>query len=134
MNLTILKPCPSGFLFATRTRVSPSTTTRFAIFLKDANSAILGGVLGHLWGKWLRVAILWLAEPVRRQGYGSQLLLAAEAYTRERGCRHVQLSTFSFQARPFYENLGYEVFATLEDCPVGHREYFMRKQLAEVNE
>jgi GNAT superfamily N-acetyltransferase len=73
-----------------------------AIFLKDEHGEILGGVLGHIWGKWLRIAILWLAESVRRQGYGSQLLLAAEAYARERGCRHVQLSTFSFQARPFY--------------------------------
>jgi hypothetical protein len=45
----------------------------------------------------------------------------------------VQLSTFSFQARPFYEKLGYEVFATLEDCPVGHCEYFLRKQLAEFD-
>ena len=105
-----------------------------AIFLKDENGEILGGVLGHILGKWLRVAILWLAEPVRRHGYCSQLLLAAEAYARERGCRHVQLSTFSFQARPFYEKLGFEVFATLEDCPVGHCEYFLRKQLAELDE
>jgi GNAT superfamily N-acetyltransferase len=105
-----------------------------AIFLKGENGEILGGVLGQIWGKWLRIAILWLAESVRRQGYGSQLLLAAEVYARERGCRHVQLSTFSFQARPFYEKLGHEVFATLEDCPVGHCEYFLRKQLAEGNE
>jgi hypothetical protein len=47
-----------------------------AIFLKDENSAILGGVLGHLWGKWLRVAILWLAELARRQGR-----------SRSKGCR-----------------------------------------------
>jgi hypothetical protein len=46
----------------------------------------------------------------------------------------VQLSTFSFHARPLYEKLGYEVFATLEDCPVGHCEYFLRKQLAELDE
>jgi GNAT superfamily N-acetyltransferase len=101
-----------------------------SIFLKDVHDAVLGGVLGHIWGKWLRVAILWLAEPVRGQGYGRQLLLAAETYARERGCRHVQLSTFSFQAWPFYEKLGYEVFATLEDCPPGHQEYFLRKPLA----
>jgi GNAT superfamily N-acetyltransferase len=105
-----------------------------AILLKDEYSEILCGVLGHIWGKWLRITILWLAEPVRRQGYGSQLLLAAEDYARERGCRHVQLSTFSFQARPFYEKLGYEVFATLEDCPVGRCGYFLRKQLAERHE
>jgi GNAT superfamily N-acetyltransferase len=104
------------------------------IFLKDAHGEILGGVLGHIWGQWLHITILWLAEPVRGHGYGRQLLVAAETYARERGCRHVKLETFSFQARPFYEKLGYEVFATLEDCPVGHREYFLRKPLAESPE
>jgi GNAT superfamily N-acetyltransferase len=95
---------------------------------------VLGGVLGHVWGQWLHIAILWLAEPVRGQGYGRQLLLAAEAYGREQGCQHVELATFSFQARPFYEKLGYEVFATLEDYPPGHRKYFLRKPLAASSE
>jgi GNAT superfamily N-acetyltransferase len=105
-----------------------------SIFLKDARDEVLGGVLGHVWGQWLHIAILWLAEPVRGQGYGRQLLLAAEAYGRERGCQHVELATFSFQARPFYEKLGYEVFATLEDYPPGHRKYFLRKPLAASSE
>jgi endonuclease/exonuclease/phosphatase (EEP) superfamily protein YafD len=39
--------------------------------------------------------------------------------------------TFSFQARPFYEKFGYEVFATLEDYPPGHRKYFLRKALGD---
>jgi GNAT superfamily N-acetyltransferase len=104
------------------------------IFLKEAHGEIVGGVLGHLWGQWLHVTTLWVAEPVRGQGYGRQLLEAAETYARERGCRHVKLETHSFQARPFYEQLGYEVFATLEDCPVGHREYFLHKRLAESSE
>ena len=41
-----------------------------SIFLKDARQEVLGGLLGHLWGGWLRIAVLWLAEPVRSQGYG----------------------------------------------------------------
>jgi GNAT superfamily N-acetyltransferase len=102
-----------------------------AIFLKDEHGEILGGVLGHLWGQWLHVTILWLAGPLRGHGYGRQLLAAAETFARERGCRHVKLETFSFQARAFYEKLGYEVFATLEDCPIGHCEYFLRKRLVE---
>ena len=40
------------------------------------------------------------------------------------------LETHSFQARPFYEKYGYQVFATLDDWPPGHAKYFMRKQLA----
>lgn len=102
-----------------------------AIFLKDENDEILGGVIGHIWGKWLSIAYLWVAEPIRGQSYGTKLLMAAENYGRERGCRNAHLSTFSFQARPFYEKLGYEVFAALEDYPPGHTHYYLRKQLAD---
>jgi len=45
-----------------------------AIFLKDERGAVLGGAVGHVWGGWLDLAILWVAEPFRRQGYGAKLL------------------------------------------------------------
>ncbi len=40
---------------------------------------------------------------------------------------HAHLDTFSFQARGFYEALGYEVFGRLEEYPPGHERYFLRK-------
>ena len=70
-----------------------------------------------------------MAQPLRGQGYGSRLLLAAEEEARTQGCRGVFLSTFSFQARPFYERFGYEVFGELADYPAGHALYFMQKTL-----
>jgi hypothetical protein len=54
---------------------------------------------------------------------------AAEAYARERGGHMVVLDTHSFQARPFYERRGYEVFATLDDFPRGHQKFFLKKKL-----
>src|SRR5204862_307409 len=62
---------------------------------------------------------------------GTRLLRAAEDYAVERGCFASTLETHSYQARPFYEKCGYQVFGTLEDHPPGHAKYFMRKQLAE---
>ena len=47
-----------------------------AIFLRDERDAVLGGVLGHVWGGWLDLSILWVAEPFRGQGYGAKLLTA----------------------------------------------------------
>jgi GNAT superfamily N-acetyltransferase len=70
-----------------------------------------------------------VGELVRGQGYGKRLLQAAEKEARTQGCRGVFLSTFSFQARPFYERLGYEVFGELPDNPAGHSLYFMKKTL-----
>ena len=40
-----------------------------AIFLKDERGAALGGALGHIWGGWLHIEALWVAEPFRGQGY-----------------------------------------------------------------
>ena len=85
--------------------------------------------MGHLWGSWLYVRDLWVAAPARGCGNGTRLLLAAEEYAIERGCFAATLETASFQARPFYEKCGYQVFATLEDWPPGHAKFFLRKQL-----
>ena len=40
------------------------------------------------------------------------------------------LDKFSFQARGFYEKLGYAVFGALEDYPIGHSRMFLRKTIA----
>ena len=53
----------------------------------------------------------------------------AENYAIERGCTDAFLDTFSFEARPFYEKLGYRVFGTLENHPVGYQHYFMTKKI-----
>ena len=100
-----------------------------AIFLRDERDVIMGATFGDLWGGWLELTLLWVAEPLRGQGYGARLLLAAEEEARTQGCRGVFLSTFSFQAQPFYERFGYEVFGELPDYPEGHSLYFMKKML-----
>jgi len=100
-----------------------------SVFLRDANDEILGGVLGEIWGQWLFVSHVWLAAPLRRHGYGKKLLAAAEHYALEKGCHNAWLTTASFQARPFYEKLGYELFAELKEFPPGHKLYFLKKQL-----
>ena len=100
-----------------------------AVFLRDTNEEILGGVLGEIWGQWLFVSHVWLAAPLRRGGYGGKLLAMAERYALEKGCHNAWLTTASFQARPFYEKFGYELFATLDEFPPGHKLYFLKKRL-----
>ncbi len=100
-----------------------------AIFLRDERDAVLGGAYGHVWGGWLDLSLLWVAEPLRGKGYGRKLLEAAEDEARSQGCRGVFLSTFSFQARPFYERFGYEVIADVPDYPAGHTYHVLKKNL-----
>jgi GNAT superfamily N-acetyltransferase len=100
-----------------------------AIFLRDERDAILGGACGHVWGGWLDLSLLWVAEPLRGKGYGRKLLEAAEQEAGAQGCRGVYLTTFSFQARGFYERFGYEVVADIPDYPAGHTYHILKKSL-----
>jgi GNAT superfamily N-acetyltransferase len=87
----------------------------------------LGGLLGDIWAAWLQVRTLDVAAPARGRGFGTELMERAELYAVERGCTDAFLDTFSFQARPFYEKLGYRVFGMLENRPAGHQHCFMTK-------
>jgi len=99
------------------------------IFLKGEKGETLGGLLGDIWSNWLFVAILWVDEPLRGKGHATRLMDAAEAYARDRGCHSVHLDTHSWQARPFYEKRGYELFATLDGFPDDHKKFFLKKKL-----
>ena len=76
-----------------------------AIFVRDAEGQILGGLLGDTYWGWLYISILWIDERLRNQGYGEKLLAAAEQEAIQRGCTHAHLETMSFQALPFYEKM-----------------------------
>lgn len=98
-------------------------------YLKNEHGEILGGLLGSIWGGWLHISYLWIDEAVRGRRWATQLMARAEAYARDRGCHSADLDTHSFQARPFYERRGYEVFGTLDDYPAGHKKFFLKKKL-----
>ena len=98
-------------------------------FVKSERGETLGGVLGSIWGGWLQIAYLWIDDSVRGKDWGTRLMDQAETYGREHGCHSVTLDTHSFQARPFYESRGYEVFGTLDDYPKGHKKFFLKKKL-----
>ena len=88
-------------------------------------------VLGGLWGDTgftqLHVDLLFVPETLRGQGLGRKLMLQAEEEARRRGCLGAWLDTFSFQARGFYEQLGYTAFGTLGDFPPGHSRIFLKR-------
>lgn len=100
-----------------------------AVVSRGPGAEVVGGLLGEVNHGWLFVSALWVADHVRGTGIGSDIVREAEAEARRRGCRGVYLDTYSFQARPFYEKLGYRVFGELADCPPGGTRYYLCKRL-----
>jgi len=100
-----------------------------AVVIRDDAQHIVGGLWGWTSFGWLFVELLVVPESMRGKGLGTQLMGKAEAEARSRGCHSAWLDTFEFQARGFYEGLGYGCFGELPDFPVGFSRYFMRKAL-----
>ncbi|HCL6626874.1 TPA: GNAT family N-acetyltransferase [Citrobacter amalonaticus] len=88
-----------------------------AVYWRDEQQEIRGGLIGKIKGEWLSIDFLWMHESLRKGGYGSQLIQAAEHAARERGCLHALVDTLSFQALPFYQKNGYQLKLTLDDFP-----------------
>ena len=96
---------------------------------EGSDGSVVGGMTGYTWAQWLFIELLVLPESMRRMGVGTAMMKTAEAEAIRRGCVGVWLDTHSFQARPFYERLGYTVFGVLEDFPPGHTRYYLSKSL-----
>jgi GNAT superfamily N-acetyltransferase len=108
-------------------RTVPFGVERFALLLRDDAGEVTAGLSGTLsWG-WLFVEALWVGDALRGRGIGRALIAGAEDFARAKDCHSAWLDTF--QARGFYERLGYESFGVLEDYPPGQSRHFMRKRL-----
>lgn len=98
--------------------------------IKGVNGEVLAGIncILYCWN-CLYVDVLWVKQEYRKEGYGSALLNEVEKIAKEKGCNLIHLDTFDFQAKDFYLKHGYEVFGVLDACPVGHKRYYMKKNI-----
>ena len=116
----------------TESQVPWTSYEDLTLYVRDESGAIVGGLLGETGRGWLHISVAWVTEECRGKGHGSALVQLAEQEAVRRGCHSAYLDTFSYQAKPFYERLGYEVFGTLDDYPPGHQRHYMRKRLSSV--
>lgn len=101
-----------------------------AVYARDDNGVMTGGLIGTRKGDWLNIDFLWVSEGARGSGLGSQVINAAEEEARRQGCRHALVDTASFQARPFYEKQGYVLQFSVQDYPhEGMQRHYLAKRL-----
>ena len=100
------------------------------VLLEDEKNEVTGGLLGSTSRGWLLVDHLVVPASHRRLGVGTKIMKLAETEAIARGCTDAWLNTFEFQARGFYEKLGYTCFGELQDYPIGFSRFFMKKSLS----
>ena len=96
--------------------------------LERRGEQLIGGLLGSTQWNWLFIGHLWVADAARGSGVGRRLIWAAQKEAVARDCDHAHCDTFQFQALPFYEKLGFEVFGRLEDYPPGYSRFYLQKR------
>lgn len=101
-----------------------------SVRIVDEAGDLAAGLSGWTWGVAAGIAMTWVRAGDRGAGLGSRLLDSFETTARERGCTHVFVTSFTFQAPGFYERHGYREFARWQDVPVpGAADVHLRKDL-----
>jgi ribosomal protein S18 acetylase RimI-like enzyme len=111
-----------------RRRTGNESPRQVAYFLRQEDGQIVGGVQGSLWGRSVHIDVLWVEENLRGSGHGAKLMRAIEVYAVMNSHPLIYLETTSFQALPFYQGLGYQVFGELDGISEGHTMFFLKKE------
>ena len=106
----------------------PGDAQPLAVLLMGEGEGPAGGLWGRTGYGWLFVELLVVPEALRGRNLGAELLGRAETIAAERGCIGAWLTTFDFQARGFYEKLGYSLFGRIDDSPPGSARLFLSKR------
>ena len=101
----------------------------FAFFIRDENKTIKGGCNGNTLYGCLYIDGLWVSEGLRGQGFGTQLMQAAEKYAIKSGCTFLAVNTMDWEALDFYKKLGYYVEFERHGFEKDSIFYFLRKNL-----
>lgn len=96
-------------------------------FIRDLSGKLIGGIYAELTWGWCCIELLWIDESYRGNDLASQLITKIEQYAKVEGINNLKLETASFQALGFYQKMGFELYATLEDFPLGHNNYYLKK-------
>lgn len=106
-----------------------SSYRSFVLVARNAQAAIVGGLLGDIYWEALAINILWVQAEWRGRGLGAGLVARAEHEAVAAGCRFAHVDTMVYQAPDFYQKLGYVVFGELGPYNGQFTRYYLKKNL-----
>ena len=95
--------------------------------IKDDKGKIIAGINAFSCWQMVYISEFWVDAVYRKQGIGSCLINKIEEEAKSKGATASHADTFDWQAKDFYLKHGYEIFGTIENCPPGHRRFFLKK-------
>lgn len=100
----------------------------FGFFIRDAQNNIQAGCNGAILYGCLHVDQLYVTKFLRKQGYGTKLMQAAEKLAKEHGCTFSTVNTMDWEALEFYQKLGYSIEFARQGYAKDSTFYFLRKE------
>ena len=97
--------------------------------LLDADGNLIAAIFAGV-GRWnsFEVDMIWVDEPYRNQGIGSELLAETEREAKEYGAYFALAEGLLDWQTGFFRKNGYATVGTLEDCPKGHSMQVLEKR------
>lgn len=118
-----------GIFTEAKNKKDLNPVTYFAFFIRDDANKIVAGCNGDILYGQLYVSQLWVDEKIRNQGYGTKLMQSVEEYAKKNACHFISVNTMDFEAKPFYEKLGFFVEFERHGFDKDSVFYFLRKNL-----
>lgn len=116
-------------LWAHNAKTTPVDIQPLFLTLRDEQDQILAGLVARTWWGALEIQYLWVSEACRGKGTGRELIQSAEREAKDRGCHMAYVDTFEFQAKGFYEKLGYTAYGSLGDYAHQHTRHYLAKKI-----
>jgi len=109
----------SGELDKVNAEATPGTAParELTVRVLDRTGELVAGISGWTWGVAAGVGMTWVHADSQGAGLGTGLLAEFEDEARSRGCTHVFVTSFTFQAPGFYERHGYRELFRWDGVP-----------------
>jgi ribosomal protein S18 acetylase RimI-like enzyme len=101
----------------------------FAFLIRDTTGQVVGGAKGITYYGSLYLDTLWISRELRYKGFGTQIMQEVEKLARSRNCAFMTVTTMDWEARGFYQKLGYVVEYERGGYENNSTMYVMCKQL-----
>jgi ribosomal protein S18 acetylase RimI-like enzyme len=101
----------------------------FGFLTHDDQGVLTAGCTGVFMYGVSNIRLLWVNETERGKGLGKSLMEKAELFSKENNCRYITVETFNWQAKGFYEKMGYKAELSFNGYDNDSTFYFFRKKI-----